>query len=386
MKREVAPITVVIGILLALTVVQVLYWRGLITHPVPHEAAGRGAAGGSAGATGPRGLPGATITTIAGAPEAGYRDGPAAQALFDSPAGVAVDRAGTVYLADSRNHCVRVVEPGGRVSTLAGNERKPGYADGPAAQARFSAPAGVAVAPNGTLLVSDTGNHRIRGVTSSGVVFTYAGAETPRDDLGREVGAFRDGPASEAQFRYPVGIAVDESGAVYVADAGNHRVRRISPDGEVSTLAIEGATEMASPTELALSADNYIWVADTAGGSLWTGPRQEPLREWRPSGDQGSLIAPAGIAVLAQTAPGAEVYVLDAGDHCLWRIDGDRLTLVAGQPDAGAAGWADGPGYEAEFSCPAGIAGGPEGELYVADFGNNCLRRITLTRNDREAH
>jgi len=169
--------------------------------------------------------PDGTVTTLAGSTEtgyaAGYADGPASQALFQGPRSVDVDGAGNVYVADTGNHCIRVISPGGAtsfiVTTLAGTP-EPGYADGQGAVARFNFPSGIAVDAQGNLYVADTANHRIRKITPDGTVTTLAGSGTPGN---------ADGPATEARFRGPEGVAVDAAGNVYVADTGNHRIRKI---------------------------------------------------------------------------------------------------------------------------------------------------------------
>jgi len=386
MKKEVPPIIALVGILLALTLVQILFWRGLLGGPT-HLRAGMGGGGAQppSKAAVPVGLPEVSVTTLAGRPDPGYRDGEGDRALFDGPVSVAVGGKGVVYLADSRNHSVRVVSAEGEVTTLAGAQGEPGHVDGPPREARFSAPAGVAVASDGRVFVADTGNHRIRCITPGGLVSTYAGAETPRDGAGRSVGGYRDGPAAQAQFCYPVGLAVDEQGVLYVADAGNHSIRRISRAGQVSTLPTSGAGELKTPTELALAPGNRIWVADSPQGTLWVGPRDGPLKQWHAPEGEESFAAPAGLAVLGKGSAQPGVYVADAGNHCLWRLQGDRLTLVAGEQGVSSYGWEDGRGNRAQFSSPVGLAGAPSGDLYIADFGNNCLRRVTFATEDTEA-
>lgn len=378
LKKETPPVVAVFAILLALTAVQVLYWRGLIGGPA--KLGGGSPAGGQASGENPEppaGMSDVEVVTVAGGAGAGHRDGAAGQALLDRPAAVALDRAGNIYVADSGNHCLRRISPAGTIDTLAGVPGKQGYADGPAAAALFSAPAGVAVARDGTVLVADTGNHRIRRIARDGTVTTYAGAPTQTDDLGREMGGLRDGPAAEAQFRYPVGLAVDDSGAVYVADAGNGRVRRIAADGAVSTLPVAQGVEMKTPTAVALSGDGRVWVADTAGGRIFLGPRAGPLSPVAGSGAKGAPTAPAGIAIRRGAGGEPEVYVSDAGSNCLWRIGGQEPTLVAGAQDP-AGGNQDGPGNIARFATPSGVAVGPDGSLYVADFGNNRVRRVSF--------
>ncbi len=397
MKKEVSPIVALVGILIALTAVQVLYWRGLMWEPPGVEAPmGRQEQFGPE-QTAPAGLAEVSVRTVAGRPSSGYRDGQGDEALFDGPVGVAVDGRGTVYVVDSRNHSVRAVSPSGEVRTVAGAREEAGYVDGPAGEARFRAPAGAAVGRDGSVFVADTGNHRIRCLTREGVVSTYAGSETPPDDIGRQVGGYRDGSAAEAQFCYPVGVAVDGDGVVYVADAGNRAVRRIGTSGEVSTLPVAGEEGMTAPTQVALGEGDRIWVADTSGGKVWTGPRLGPLREWEGAGEAtaggptaggptaSGPTAPAGIAVVGEKSARPGVYVADAGSHCLWRLGAEGATLVAGQQEAGAPGWADGSGRGARFWSPAGLAGTPEGDLYVADYGNNCVRQVRFTARGEEA-
>ena len=379
MRKEVSPVVAVVGILVTLAVVQLLYWRGLVVRPtIPSRASPPGG-----GSTGMQELPpdksGVVVSTLAGQPEPGYQDGPAEEARFDGPAGIAVAPGGTapaglIYVADGRNHRLRTVAAGGSVSTLAGGSAATllgGYADGPAAEARFAGPTGLALAPGGAILVSDTGNHRIRRVGPDGLVTTYAGAETPKDDLGRPQGGYRDGPAGEAEFRYPAGLAVDTAGNVYVADEGNRCVRRISAAGEVTTVAAAG--EMGAPTYVAVTADGRLWVADTAGGTLWVGPREGPLRRWEPAAGEQAPKAPAGLA-----ARGDRLYVVDTAGNRLVCVEGGRVLPLAGDPEGGEAGYADGPGSHARFSGPAALAAGADGSLYLADFGNNCVRRVTL--------
>lgn len=378
MKREVSPILAIVLILIAIAAVQVFYWRGLVYEaPMPPGKGGGpgGGRGGGAVAEVAMGLPDVSVTTIAGAENAGYRDGAAAQALFDGPVGIAVSGE-TVYIADSRNNAIRVLR-GGQVTTLAGGSKEAGFADGAGSAARFSAPDGVAVGPGGGVLVADTGNHRIRRIAADGAASTVAGAATPRNDLGQEIGGDRDGQALQAQFRYPVGLAADAAGAIYVADAGNHKVRRISPGGEVTTIAVIGKLE--SPTAVGLDEKGSLWVSDTGGSSLWTGPAAGPLRKWSVSGAATARFRPSGLASV-----GGAVYVADAGGNRVFRIDGDRLALIAGRGD-GQRGWADGGGDEALFSCPGLLASGG-GALYLADYGNSRIRRLGVAGTPVEEH
>jgi DNA-binding beta-propeller fold protein YncE len=160
---------------------------------------------------------------------AGSVDGPADQALFsDQEKGIAADGTGAVYVADAFNQMVRRISPGGVVSTLAGSPSK-GSQDAAGTDAQFFRPLGVAVAADGTVYVADTSNDTIRKITPAGVVSTIAGT------AGRA--GSTDGAVGNAQFDSPQGVAVDKNGNVYVADSGNHLIRKVTPAGVVSTVA-----------------------------------------------------------------------------------------------------------------------------------------------------
>ena len=166
-----------------------------------------------------------TITTVAGSDQ-GYADGSGPSASFNTPSALAIDSTGNVIVADTGNNAIRRVTPQGDVSTIAG-DRFAGFRDGAASEARFNGPVGVAVDTTGRVIVADTYNNRIRAIQPDGHVVTIAG-----DGY---AGA-TDGPADQARFDTPCGVAVDRAGNIYVADTGNGSVRMISPAGLVSTL------------------------------------------------------------------------------------------------------------------------------------------------------
>ena len=162
------------------------------------------------------------ITTLAGSPGVqGYADGIGKMARFNSPKGLAVDAAGNVYVADSANCVIRRITLAGAVSTVAGLAGTYGQADGPAGAARFTGPSGIAVDPAGNLYVADTGNHTIRKITPGGEVSTLAGSP------GVQGGT--DGLGAQALFAFPNAVAADGAGYLYVTDTANHTIRKITP-------------------------------------------------------------------------------------------------------------------------------------------------------------
>jgi streptogramin lyase len=179
------------------------------------------------------------VTTLAGtAGLTGSTDATGAAARFNFPQGVATDSAGNVYVGDTNNNTVRKITPAGVVTTLAGTAGVTGSTDATGAAASFFAPLGVATDSAGNVYVADLGNHTIRKITPAGVVTTLAGT----------AGAFgsTDATGAAARFDGPFGVATDSAGNVYVADSGNSTLRKITPAGAVSTLAgVAGQTGFA---------------------------------------------------------------------------------------------------------------------------------------------
>jgi len=198
--------------------------------------------------------PDGSVTTVAGSVE-GYADGPGTQAAFNTPSGIALDSEGNLFVADTGNNRIRKLSPAGLVSTVAGDGTG-GYVDGPGTQARFDGPIGLAVDTNGNIYVADTYNDRIRKITSDGVVTTVAGA-----GLG-----YADGPAGSALFDTPCGIVVSPDGTLIVADTGNHRLRKIA-NGQVATLQFSfpdevNPADLRKPIGLTLTHDGFLYVTE----------------------------------------------------------------------------------------------------------------------------
>jgi sugar lactone lactonase YvrE len=318
------------------------------------------------------------VSTLAGEGSPAFADGPGATARFSTPVGVAVDAAGNVYVGDRINERIRKISPTGVVSTLAGTGTN-GFADGPGATAKFSHPEGVAVDAAGNVYVADEDTNRIRKVTPAGVVSTLAGDGTR---------AFADGPGATARFNAPDGVAVDAAGNVYVADTDNHRLRKITPTGSVSTLAGDAAHatdgqgafgRFNSPKGVAVDAAGNLYVADR-GNHL--------IRKVTPAGLvstlAGSISGFADGTVVAAPFRDAEgvavdaagnLYVADTDQHRVRKVTpGGVITTLAGGV---SGGFSDGQGADARFQNPHGMAVDASGNTYVADWNNHRIRKIT---------
>ena len=322
----------------------------------------------------PAGLVG-NVTTLAGSGVAGYADRTGVAAQFKSPTSVAVDSSGTAYVADLGNHRIRKITPAGVVTTLAGSGVG-GFADGTGAAAQFKSPAGVAVDSSGTLYVADFYNQRIRKITQAGVVTTLAGSTA----------GFADGTGSGAQFNGPNSVAVDPSGTVYVADYYNNRIRKITPAGVVTTLAGSTAgfadgtgagAQFYSPVGVAVDASGAVYVADygnkrirkiTPAGVVTT-LAGSTAGSTDGTGGAAQFKNPYGVAVDSS----GTVYVADYGDHRIRKITpAGAVTTLAGS----TAGFADGTGTAAKFNYPEGVAVDSAGTVYVADTSNHRIRNI----------
>ncbi len=271
------------------------------------------------------------VRTLAGAPGiSGQQDGVGGIARFADPAGLAMDSAGNILIADSGNHCLRMLTPSGTVSTFAGIAGDPGATDGTAATARFDTPSSLALASDGTLFISDTGNHTVRRLDLSGRVTTFAGSAG-------SAGA-TDGTATTARFNSPLGLAIAVDGSLFVADSGNHAIRRIDSKGTVTTFAgnLEG------------------WGSSDGNASTA-----------RFNGPVGLAFDPAG-----------NLFVADSFNHAIRRITPNgTVTTFAGK--LGEDGFLDGAGGEARFGTPAELALDRRGNLFVADAFYHTLRKIT---------
>lgn len=324
--------------------------------------------------------PAGEVTTLAGvAGQAGAIDGDATVARLGDIEGLALATDGTLYFTESGNRLVRKVSPAGVVSTLAGSAGTSGSSDGSGSAARFGQPTGIALGGDGALYVADTLNHTVRRVTTAGVVTTWAGAAGQAGNV--------DASAGSARFRAPYGVAAAADGTLYVTDSLNYAVRQVAPDRTVTTLAalsdVPDAGMAASiPAGLAVDGDGSLLVADpgahrllrvTLAGAVSQAFGAAPL----PGGvDAAATAARFNTPSALVTDVDGTVFVADAGGHAIRRIQPDgTVTTLAGK--SGTVGSADGTGAAARFNSPSGIALDASGNLYVADTGNHVIRRVT---------
>ncbi|KER79721.1 NHL repeat-containing protein [Xanthomonas arboricola] len=305
----------------------------------------------------------AQLQWVAGSGVRGAVDGRAADARFADPYGLAIGPHGALYIADGGdNNRIRRLLDNGSVQTVAGGQE--GFADGVDAAAEFNTPSGIAFDTAGNLYIADTGNHAIRKRTPQGVVTPLAGDGSA---------GFRDGAAAQARFNGPIGVAVDAQGRVYVADTYNDRIRVIAPDGQVSTLAggalpgmADGVGDQArfdTPTDLKVDAHGVVWVADM---------RNDAIRRIAPDGSVSTLIGgdPADLSpllhrpmTLALTHDGV-LYVGDASGRVLQVTRAGHVVTMSGED------------VMQRMSRPAGIAVDAQGAVYVSDAGSARVHRL----------
>ncbi len=291
--------------------------------------------------------------------------------------GIAVDPEGSLYLADPAQHRIFRLSPEGELEVWAGTGRA-GRRDGAADQAEFDSPQGLLWDPKGGLWVADSGNHCLRHISRRRQVTTFAGTC---------VAGYRDGERDEAQFREPFGLALGLDGSLYVADRANHRIRRISPAGEVTTAAGTGQpgsadgpadqAQLLQPTALAVDREGNLWIADrhrlrrlSADGQLTTlsspeaGYRDGPLAEARFQTLAGLAFDSLGVLWLA-----------DRDNHRIRRLQpSGQVSTLAGQEERG---WQDGPASGARFEQPGDLLVLPDGSVVVVDAGLPGLRRLS---------
>ncbi|MGI9545534.1 MAG: sterol desaturase family protein, partial [Cyclobacteriaceae bacterium] len=315
------------------------------------------------------------VFTLVGNGERGFDDGTGATARFNNPRGIVVDKLGNLYLSDFRNHSIRKISPDGQVVTFAGNGTA-GDANGIGVAAQFNGPWGLAIDIHGNLYVADTDNNKIRKISPEGEVGTLAG--------GKEGNI--DGPIGEARFNSPRSIAVDSLGNVYIGDDGNNSIRKITTIGAVFTIAggeigfadgLGTVAQFDGIYDLALSPEGDLFVADN---------ENQRIRK----------ITPAGL--VTTYAGSTEGFKDGTRDEALFDYpsslafdnsgnlyvgdENDKIRVIS--PNgivstlAGSeTGFEDGIGEKAKLDTAYGIAVDLEGNLFTADSGNHAIRKIT---------
>ncbi|NIJ55513.1 NHL repeat-containing protein [Dyadobacter arcticus] len=306
-----------------------------------------------------------TVSTLAGNGTYGFADGAGKDAAFRSAFGLTSDAAGNIYVADGGNNRVRKITPAGIVTTVAGDGTI-GSRNGPGENAQFNYPHGLVVDKAGNIYVADAGNNMIRKITPDGVVSTFAGSG---------VEGLKNGIGAAAAFSFPADIILDPQGNFYISDGSNRCIRKITPDGFVSTFA----TGFGFPEGLEMDKAGNIYVADAGGFvirkitpegtvSIFAGSESEI---WYVDG-KGAVARfhnPEGIAIDND----GNLYVGDL-NAAIRKITPDGIvSTIAGN---GTKGFVDGPAMDARFHEPSGVAIDPAGNIYVADVLNSRIRKI----------
>jgi uncharacterized repeat protein (TIGR01451 family) len=331
--------------------------------------------------------PSGVVTRIAGTGLSGYSgdNGPALNAQLYTPNGVAVDSLGNVYIADSNNERIRKVSTSGVITTIAGSGAYGYVGDGgPATSAQFSYPTAVAVDSAGTLYIADTFNYRIREVNAAGIITTVAGNGT--------AGYAGDGAAAgSAEIQYVYNVAVDAGGNLYIADENNNRVRKVDTSGTITTVAGTGTccysgdggaatgARLAYPYGVALDTVGNLYIADTSDNRIRKVDTAGFITTvagnggYGFSGDDGTAIAaqlasPKGVAVDAS----GNLYISDSGAARIRKVAGGIITTLVGGAvnDGGFAVFG-------QLNQPSGVARDNAGNTYIADTSNNRVRKVT---------
>jgi len=334
---------------------------------------------------------GPTISTVAGNGQRGDSGdgGAATSGQFGLPSGLVSDASGVLYLADYSNHRIRKISADGTLSTVAGTGTMGNSGDGASATlATLNSPSGLALASDGSLYIADTNNHRIRKITPQGTLLAVAGTGNP--GFGGD-----GGPATAAQLNRPIGLGFDASGALWVADYNNQRIRKIDSNGTISSIAGTGtagysgdggpasSAQLNNPAAIAFDTAGNAYVADytdhrirkiSANGTISTLAGAGTLGN---SGDGGAALSAQlhNPIALAVTSSGL-VYVSDSQNHRVRQIDlNGHISALVGTGVAGFSG--DGQAASvAQLSQPWGLAVDGSGRLYIADSVNYRIRRV----------
>ena len=341
------------------------------------------------------------VETVAGTGEPGFSGdgGRAAGARLNEPSGVAVDRAGNIYIADNDNNRIRRVDGGGTITTIAGTGRA-GFAGdgGPATAAELNNPYGVWVSATGEIYIADQRNHRVRKISRDGIIRTIAGN-------GVQGYSGDGGPATQASLSFPDDVVMNSRGELFIADAGNDVVRRIASGGIIETFAgngehaYDGASgfsgdggpareaQLDTPAALAINSRDDLFIADlrnhavrkvSAAGLISTvaGTGRRGFNGDREDATQAMLDEPGGVAVEAD----GSLLIAEGGNRRVRRLAPDgSITTIAGNGTEGFGG-DGGDARLAQFSTLDFVAVDTRGRIYVADYGNHAIRALSRGR------
>jgi sugar lactone lactonase YvrE len=324
-----------------------------------------------------------SVTTFAGSQTAGFSDGSGGGALFNGPGSVATDAQGNVYVSDSFNNRIRKITPSGVVTTIAGNGM-PGYVDGNAADAEFYGPQGLAIDAQGNIFVADLGNNVIREISAAGVVSTFSGNGTA---------GCVNGTAANTELNGPYGMAFDKSGNLYVADSNNNMIRKIGSDGTSNTLAgvtvagyINAVTNLSTGVYAFFRRPTGVVVDPSTGNIYVADGGNNAIRQVTPAGVVTTIAGGPVQAALVGAASNlaidknSTIYISDQSGRIIELTSGRNLYVLAGA--ANVNGYADGSGVSAQFNVPLGIAVDAQGNIYIADFNNNMIRKMVIQTTD----
>lgn len=318
------------------------------------------------------------IITIAGNGTPGFSgDGQqATEAQLNRPTAIYADNLNNIYIVDGNNGSIRKIDPSGMITTIAGSGTEGFSGDGsPATEAQLNRPHGISADSAGNIYIADTRNNRIRKVDAAGIITTIAGDGTA--SFGGD-----EGPATAAQLNRPHGIIADGAGNIYVADTNNGRIRKIDPEGIITTVA----ANLNGPVSVAIDSDNNLYVSERTG---------ERIKKIDPMGTRTTLAGngmlgfsedgilatkaklggPRGIAIDYE----GTVYFVDKENQRIRRISKEgTLVTEAGNGTRGDSG-DNGPATSASLNLPWGIFVTLKGSLYIADRENHRIRRVALT-------
>ncbi len=314
-----------------------------------------------------------TVSTLAGSTQ-GDSNGTGTAAQFSLPNDIVIDATGNMYVSDVFNNKIRKITPAGLVSTFAGSTE--GDQDGTGSNAKFKNPRGIAIDASGIIYVADTGNNKIKKITTAGVVSTFVGS----------VAGDLNATGTNARLYGPWGLVFDSSGTLYVSDINNNKIKKISLIGVVSNFAgstegdQDGAGTVAKFTTLrglAIDAQGNIYVADAGNHKIkkitFTGSVStfvgSTVGDFNATGTTAKLDTPIGLAFDSS----GNLFVSEFGNHKIKKITPlGIVSTVAGT----SIGFADGLSTVAKFNNPIGLAFNSNGNLIVCDWGNNLIRKI----------